>query len=82
MSVKPVPEGYHSITPYLIVDGAAAALEFYAKAFGAAELFRMQMGDRIGHAEMRVGDSIVMLADEWPDMGYLGPRTRGVDAIR
>src|SRR5947209_14275161 len=81
MSVKPVPEGYHSVTPYLIVDGAAAALEFYAKAFGAAELFRMPMGDRIGHAEMRIGDSIVMLADEWPDMGYLGPRTRGGSAV-
>jgi PhnB protein len=81
MSVKPVPEGYHSVTPYLIVDGAAAALEFYGKAFGAAELFRMPMGDRIGHAEMRIGDSIVMLADEWPDMGYLGPRTRGGSAV-
>ena len=81
MSVKPVPEGYHSVTPYLIVDGAAAALEFYAKAFGAAELFRMPMGDRIGHAEMRIGDSIVMLADEWPDMGYLGPRTRGGSTV-
>jgi len=81
MSVKPVPEGYHSVTPYLIVDGAAAALEFYAKAFGATELFRMPMGDRIGHAEMRIGDSIVMLADEWPDMGYLGPRTRGGSTV-
>lgn len=77
MSVKPVPEGYHSITPYLIVDGAAAALEFYRTAFGAQELFRMPMGDRIGHAEMRIGDSVVMLADQSPDMGYLAPGTGG-----
>lgn len=77
MSVKPVPEGYHSITPYLVIDGAAAALDWYAQAFGAKELMRMPMGDRIGHAEMKVGDSIIMLADEFPDKDLLGPRTRG-----
>ena len=77
MSVKPIPDGYHSVTPYIIVDGAAAALDFYRKAFGATELMRMPMGDRIGHAEIRIGDSAVMLSDEWPDMGYLGPTKRG-----
>ena len=81
MSVEPVPKGYHSVTPYLIVDGAAAALEFYRNAFGAEELFRMPMGERIGHAEMRIGDSIVMLADEWPGMGYVGPKTRGGSTV-
>ncbi|HZQ63296.1 MAG TPA: VOC family protein [Casimicrobiaceae bacterium] len=77
MAVKSVPQGYHSVTPYLIVDGAAAALDFYRNAFGAQELFRMPMGDKIGHAEMKIGDSVVMLADEWPDMGYLGPKHGG-----
>ena len=77
MSVNPIPEGYHSVTPYLIVDDAAAALDFYAKAFGATEVMRMPMGDRIGHAEILIGDSHVMLADEFPERGHLGPRTRG-----
>lgn len=85
MSVKPIPEGYHSVTPYLIVDDAAAALDFYARAFGAKELFRMPMpalsgaegGDRIGHAEILIGDSHVMLADEFPDMGHRSPKAIG-----
>jgi len=81
MTVKAIPDGYHSVTPYLIVDGAAAALDFYRRAFGAQELFRMPMGDRIGHAEMKIGDSIVMLADEWPDMGYIGPKNRGGSTV-
>jgi PhnB protein len=72
---KPVPEGYHSLTPYLIVKGAARALEFYTRAFGAEERFRMPMPDgKIGHAEMRVGDSIFMLADEFPERGIRGPQ--------
>lgn len=75
--VKPIPDGYHSVTPYLVIDGAADAIEFYKKAFGAEEVFRMPMGDRIGHAEIRIGNSMVMLADEWPDMGHLGPKARG-----
>ena len=75
MSVKPTPEGYHSLTPYLVVKGAAKALEFYAKAFGAKELFRMPMPDgRIGHAEMKIGDSPFMLADEAPERNILAPR--------
>jgi PhnB protein len=74
MPVKPIPDGYHSVTPYLIVKGAARALAFYREAFGAEELYRMEApGGRIGHAEMKIGDSPVMLADEHPEMGYLGP---------
>lgn len=69
-TVKPVPDGYHSLTPYLVVDGGARALDFYKRAFGAEELFRMDApGGRIGHAEMRLGDSIFMLADEAPETG-------------
>ena len=76
MPVKPIPDGYHSVTPYLVVKGAARALDFYARAFGAVELMRMPQADgRIGHAEIRIGDSPLMLADEHPDMGAVGPKT-------
>ena len=75
--VKPIPAGYHSVPPYLIVDDAKAAIDFYTRAFGAREKFRLPMGDRIGHAEILIGDSHVMLADEFPDMGNLGPKARG-----
>lgn len=79
MSVNHIPEGYHSVTPYLIVDGAAEAIRFYGEAFGASEVLRMPMGDsgKLAHAEIRIGDSHVMLSDEWPDMGLLGPKARG-----
>jgi PhnB protein len=77
MAVKAIPEGYHSVTPYMIVDGAGEAIRWYERAFGATEVLRLPMGDKIGHAEIRIGDSFVMLADEWPDMGLLGPRSRG-----
>jgi len=75
--VKPIPEGYHSLTPYLIIDGAAEALEYYKKAFGAIELFRMPHGDKIGHAEMKIGDSPFMLGDESPERGFRGPKAIG-----
>ena len=76
--VKPVPEGYHTATPYLIIKGAAAALEFYKKAFGATELLRMPKPDgRVGHAEIRIGDSIIMLADEFPEIGARSPESYG-----
>jgi PhnB protein len=74
---KPIPEGYHSVTPYLVLDDAAKAIEFYKKAFGAEEKYRLPMGDRIGHAEIKIGDSFVMLADEFPEMGHLSPKSRG-----
>jgi PhnB protein len=77
MSVQAKPEGYHSVTPYLIVDGAEEAIRWYGEALGATEVRRLPMGDKIGHAEIRIGDSHVMLSDEWPDYGKLGPRKRG-----
>jgi PhnB protein len=77
MGVKAIPDGYHSVTPYLIVDGAEEAIRFYERAFGASEVLRLPMGDKIGHAEIRIGDSVVMLSDEWPDHGKLGPKARG-----
>jgi PhnB protein len=76
--VKPIPEGYHSATPYLIVKDAARAIEFYKRAFGATELLRMAApGGKIGHAEIKIGDSPIMLADEVPDMGALSPESLG-----
>lgn len=78
MAPKPIPAGYHSVTPYLIIDGAADALEFYKRAFGATEQFRMPApGGKIGHAEIKIGDSAVMLADEYPEMGARSPRALG-----
>jgi PhnB protein len=89
MAVNPIPQGYHSITPYLVIDGAAEAIRFYGQAFGATELMRLPMpgpsggaagaggGDKLGHAEIKIGDSIIMLADEFPDMGIQGPNSRG-----
>ena len=75
--VKPIPNGYHSVTPYLIINGATAALDFYKKAFGAVELFRMEHEGKIGHAEIKIGDSPLMLADEQPNMGYVSPQALG-----
>ena len=75
MAVKPQPAGYHSITPYLIVDGAARAIDYYKSAFGAVEVMRIPApGERVGHAELRIGDSVIMLADEHPEIGARGPR--------
>ena len=72
------PAGYHTATPYLIINGAARALEFYKQAFGAAELFRMPAPDgKVGHAEIQIGDSRLMLADEFPEMGARGPLSIG-----
>ena len=80
--VKPIPEGYGTVTPYLIVDGAARAIEFYKEAFGAEEIFRMESsGGRVGHAEIKIGDSHLMLADEHPEMGARGPRSFGGSPI-
>ena len=73
--VKPIPEGYHSLTPYLIVNGAADAMEYYKKAFGAVDLFRMEHEGKIGHAEMKIGDSPFMLGDE--NEQYKGPKSIG-----
>ena len=81
--VKPIPDGYHTATPYLILQGAAAALDFYKKTFRATEIMRMALPDgRIGHAEIRIGDSVIMLADEVPEMGYRGPKALGGSPVR
>src|SRR3954468_11301617 len=72
------PEGYHSVTPYLVIDGAASAIDFYKKVFGATEIMRMPApGGKIGHAELKFGDSPVMMADEFPQMGYKSAKTMG-----
>jgi PhnB protein len=76
MPVKPIPDGYSSITPYLYIRGASAAIDFYKKAFGAQELFRLPGPDgRIGHAELKIGNAIVMLADEHPEANAISPQT-------
>jgi PhnB protein len=78
MTVRPIPDGYHSITPYLILDNATAALDFYKRAFGAIETVRMPApGGKIGHAEILIGDSVVMFADESPQMGAKSAKTIG-----
>ena len=78
MAVKAIPDGYHSVTPYLICKNAAAAIEFYKQAFGATELYRLDgPGGSVAHAEVKIGDSRVMVSDEWPDFGALGPEARG-----
>ncbi|HTS49433.1 MAG TPA: VOC family protein [Bryobacteraceae bacterium] len=85
-SVRPIPEGYHSVTPYLTVNGAAGAIDFYQRAFGAKEIMRMNGPDgKIGHAELRIGDSVIMVADEMPGSGgatrspqSLGGTTAGI----
>lgn len=76
-AVKAIPEGYEGITPYLICRNAEAAMEFYKKAFGAVELFRIGGEAMIGHAEMKIGNAIFMLADEFPDMGAASPESIG-----
>ena len=82
MPVKPIPDGYHTVTPYLIVRGAARAIEFYRKAFGAAERTRCaDPGGKIMHAEITVCGSVIMLADEFPEMGFRGPQTLGGSSV-
>ena len=74
-TTRPIPEGHNTVSPYLIVDGAARALDFYKKAFGATELFRMEApGGKVGHAEIRIGDTVIMLADVHPEVSAFDPR--------
>jgi PhnB protein len=78
MNAKPIPEGYHTITPYVTVRGAARAIEFYKRAFGASEKGVMKGPDgKVRHAELRIGDSIIMLGDEFPELGALSPQSTG-----
>jgi PhnB protein len=77
-NAKPVPEGYHTVTPYLTVKGAAKAIDFYKRAFGAQQRGTLPMPDgRIGHAEIMIGNSIIMLADEFPEHGNKSPEALG-----
>ena len=76
--VKPIPDGYPQVTAYLVIDGAGDAIEFYKKIFGAQERFRMPGPDgRIGHAEIQIGDSVIMMADAFPEMGHVDPKKLG-----
>lgn len=78
MTVQPIPEGYPRVTPYICTDGAAAAIDFYVAVLGAVEKMRMPApGGKIGHAELELGNSIVMLADEYPDIGFRSPKSVG-----
>ena len=78
MAVKPIPDGYQAVTPYLVIQGASGAIEYYKKVFGATERMRMDApGGMIGHAELTIGGSTIMLADEFPQMGFRGPKTIG-----
>src|ERR1041384_6736800 len=79
---KPIPDGFHTVTPYLIAKNASQAIEFYKRAFGAQERFRMPMPDgRVGHAEITVGNSVVMLADEFPEHGATSPHSLNGTAV-
>ncbi|MFF8378192.1 VOC family protein [Streptomyces sp. NPDC015661] len=78
MTVQPIPEGYPRVTPYLCVDGAAAAIDFYVSVLGATERMRMPAPEgRIGHAELELGNSLIMLADEFPEMNFRSPKAVG-----
>jgi PhnB protein len=82
MVVKPIPDGYYTVTPYLIIKDAASALEYYKKAFAATELMRMaDPSGKVMHAEMKIGNSIVMLADEFPEMGIRSPSSLGGSTV-
>ena len=78
---NPIPEGFHNLNVILTVDDAAKAIDFYKQAFGAKELSRLPMGDKIGHAELQIGDTRIMLNDEFPDWGNLGPKSRGGTSV-
>ena len=74
---RPIPEGYRNVNVILTVDDAARAIDFYKQAFGATEISRLPMGDKIGHAELQIGDTRIMLNDEFPERDNLGPKARG-----
>jgi len=76
--VKPIPDGHHTVAPYLAIKNAVSALEFYKKAFGATETYKLIVPDgRLGHAEIRLGDSLIMLSDEFPEFGGKAPEALG-----
>jgi PhnB protein len=82
MAVKPIPDGYPQVTPYLCIDGASDAIAFYEKVLGAKERLRMPGPDgKLGHAEIEIGTGVVMLADEFPDMGFVAPKKGGGTSV-
>ena len=82
MATQPIPEGYHTATPYLAVDDAAEAIEYYTKAFDAKERVRMETPDgKIGHAELEIGDSLVMLSDPFPQSSTRPPKELGGTSV-
>ena len=78
---KPIPEGYRSVNVILTVDDADKAIDFYKRAFGAVEVSRLPMGDKVGHAELKIGDTVIMLNDEFPERDNLGPKARGGSSV-
>lgn len=81
MAPKNPPPGYSSVTPYLVVDNSAEAIDFYRKAFGAEERLRLEHEGRVGHAELTIGDSVIMLSDAWPEWGYRSATTIGATPV-
>ncbi len=82
MTVKPIPDGYHSITPYLMIKGASEAIEFYKRAFGATEIFRLSHPNgQIGHAEIKIGDSPIMLSDPCEQGAFRTPQSLGGSSV-
>ncbi len=79
--VNPIPDDYPRITPYLCVDGAAEAIDFYSAVLGVTERHRMVFDGRVGHCELLLGDSVIMVSDEYPEMGVIGPKTVGGSPI-
>ena len=79
--VSSIPKGYEGVTPYLICRNAEAAIDFYKRAFGAEEIFRIGAPGMVGHAELKIGNAIMMMADEHPEMGAVGPETLGGSAV-
>jgi len=81
--VKPIPDSFEGAAPYLCVNGASAAIEFYEKAFGATEVYRLtEPSGKIGHAEIRIGRAVIMLADEYPEFGHRGPKSLGGTPVK
>jgi PhnB protein len=79
---RPVPRGHHTATPYLVVNDATEALDFYKRAFGAKEILRVEVAGKVGHAQIRIGNSRIMVSDEHPDTGVLGPQSFGGSRVR
>ena len=78
---KPIPDGYRSVNVILTVNDADKAIDFYKRAFGAREISRLPMGDKVGHAELKIGDTQIMLSDEFPEHGNIGPKARGGSSV-